>query len=311
MTHAHRLRELLAGRRILVVPGAADAITARVIERAGFPAVYATGAGFANASFGLPDVGLVSSDAVVAHVGRLADVLSVPVIADADTGFGGVLNVHRTVRQLERAGAAAIQLEDQVSPKRCGHFDGKAVVARQTMLDKLAAALDSRDDPDLVIIARTDAYAVEGFEASVERAQAYAAAGADMIFVEAPRTVEELRLLPGLIDAPLVANMVEGGKTPLLTVAELGEMGFRMALYANTALRVAVAAVQRAMESLRDGGGSHLLLEDMISWDDRQSLVGLEKFQQMEDQYLNAESAAPASPAVASPADGGAARLIG
>jgi 2-methylisocitrate lyase-like PEP mutase family enzyme len=290
MTHGRRLRELLAGGKILIVPGAADAITALVIEKAGFPAVYATGAGFANAAFGLPDVGLISSDAVVGYVQRLADVLSVPVIADADTGFGGVLNVHRTVRQLERAGAAAIQLEDQVSPKRCGHFDGKGVVARQVMLDKLAAALDAREDPDLVIIARTDAYAVEGFEASVERARAYAAAGADMVFVEAPQQVEELRRLPGLIDAPLVANMVEGGKTPLVTVSELADMGFAMALYANTALRVAVAAVQRAMDSLRDAGGSHMLLEDMIGWDERQSLVGLDQYQELEDRYLHVPS---------------------
>ncbi len=207
-----------------------------------------------------------------------------------DTGFGGVLNVHRTVRQPERAGAAAVQLEDQISPKRCGHFDGKAVVAQQTMLDKPEAALDSSDDPDLVIIARTAAYAAEGFEASVERVRAYAEASVDMIFVEAPRIVEELRQLPTLIDAPLVANMVEGGKTPLLTVSEPAEVGFRIELCANTALRVAMAAVQRAMETLRNGGGNHVLLADTVSWDERQRLVGLERYQQLEDRYLHVPS---------------------
>ncbi len=287
MTSARRLREALESPEILIVPGAADAITARVIEEVGFPAVYATGAGFANASFGVPDVGLISSDAAVEHLERLTDVLSIPVIADADTGFGGVLNVSRTVRQFERAGAAAVQIEDQVSPKRCGHLDGKTVVAAQVMLDRLAAALDTRVDPDMMIIARTDACAVEGFDAGVERARAYAEAGADMVFVEAPTSLEELSQLPQLIGAPLIANMVEGGKTPLVGADELGEFGFRIALYANTALRAGVRAVQLAMASLRDDRGSQKILGQMISWEERQRLVGLPAFQKLEDKYLH------------------------
>src|SRR3954447_25885978 len=191
MSRAATLRVRLAQPRILVAPGAADALTARIIEGAGFEAVYLTGAGLANASFGLPDLGLITLTEVTAQVQRIADAISVPLIVDADTGYGGALNVVRTVRELERAGAAAIQLEDQVSPKRCGHFEGKDVVPTAEMVQKIAAGVYARQDPDLVIVARTDARAVEGFDAAIERSRAYAAAGADVVFFEAPTSVEE------------------------------------------------------------------------------------------------------------------------
>lgn len=290
MTERTLRQRLQDDSAILVVPGAADAITARVIEQCGFGAVYVTGAGYSNASFGRPDIGLVTAFETVTHVQRIAEVVGIPLIVDADTGYGGVLNVRRTVQQLEHAGAAAIQLEDQATPKRCGHLDGNTVIPIEMMLQKLTAALDARKDPDLLIIARTDARQTEGFDGAVRRAQAYAAAGADVIFVEAPRDLEELMQLPKLVDAPLVANMVEGGKTPLLSAAELEAMGFRIALFANTALRTGVKAVWGAMQTLRSEGGTGSLLDQMLSWDERQRLVGLPEMQSLENKYLRSPS---------------------
>lgn len=290
MTRAAALRARLGEPRILVAPGAADALTARVIEEAGFEAVYATGAGIANALLGVPDVGLTTMTEIVAQAGRMADAVGVPVIADADTGFGGPHNVVRTVRELERAGVAAIQLEDQVSPKRCGHFEGKEVIPTAEMVKKIEAALYARRDPDLVLIARTDARAVEGLAAAIERGRAYAAAGADVVFVEAPRTVEELRRLPGAIPAPLLANMVEGGKTPLLPASELEAMGYRIVIFANAALRVALKAVGEAMRVLRAEGTTASLLDRMVPWEERQRLVGLPRFEALDRRFAVPET---------------------
>jgi 2-methylisocitrate lyase-like PEP mutase family enzyme len=287
-SRARRLRQLLDGPEIVVVPGAADAITARIIEDAGFPAAYATGAGFANASFAVPDVGLVSVTDVIDHVRRMTDSIDIPLLVDADTGYGGVLNVYRTVRQLERAGAAAIQIEDQADPKRCGHFDGQLVVPVRTMLGKLAAALDARTDPDVLIVARTDARESEGFTAAIERAQAYAEAGADVIFLEAPRTVDELAAVPGQIPVPCLANIVEGGKTPELPAQELQNLGFKVALFANTALRVGIRAVESAMSTLRAEGSTQSLIQDMVTWEERQQLIGLAAAQAQENRYYGA-----------------------
>jgi methylisocitrate lyase len=289
MSRPATLRARLAQPQILVAPGAADAMTARIIERAGFDAVYLTGAGLANASFGLPDLGLTTMTEVVAQVQRIADAIGVPLIVDADTGYGGALNVVRTVRELERAGAAAIQLEDQVNPKRCGHFEGKEVVPTAEMVQKIAAAVYARQDPDLVIVARTDARAVEGFEAAVERSRAYAAAGADVIFFEAPVSLDELRQAPRSIPAPLLANMVEGGKTPLLSAAELEALGYRVVIFANAAQRVAAKAVQDAMRVLRHEGTTQPLLDRMLTWDERQRLVDLPRYLEL-DRQLAASS---------------------
>lgn len=281
------LREILAADRITVLPGAADAITARVIEQAGFDGVYVTGAGFANASFGVPDIGLIALPEIREHVRRIASVVSIPVVVDADTGYGGILNVGRAVRELELAGASAIQIEDQAEPKRCGHFDGKSLVSPDEMVQRLAAAIDARTDPDLVIIARTDAYQEEGMAGAVERARAYRLAGADALFVEAPTNTDDLRELPRLLDAPIIANMVEGGKTPMVDAAELEAMGFRVALFANTALRAAVYAVQDAMRVLREQGGTATLSGRMLGWEDRQKLTGLPQMQELEARLLS------------------------
>jgi methylisocitrate lyase len=280
------LRRRLAGPRIMVVPGASDALTARLIEQAGFEAVYATGAGFANAALAVPDLGLPTMTEVVQHAQRLVEAVAVPVIVDADTGYGNALNVMRTVREVERIGAAAIQIEDQVSPKRCGHFEGKEVVSAGEMCTRIAAAVAARRDPDLVLIARTDAVACNGLADAVARANAYVQAGADVIFVEAPRDLAELQALPRTIPAPLLANMVEGGKTPLLSADELELLGFRMVIFANTTLRVAARAVQGALAELRQTGSTSALLERMLGWDERQRLVGLNEYQALERRFV-------------------------
>jgi 2-methylisocitrate lyase-like PEP mutase family enzyme len=282
---AATFRGLVEREGILVLPGAADALTARIAERTGFEAVYATGAGFANAAFGLPDIGLIGLAEVVDHVARMADAVSIPVVVDADTGYGELLSVRRSVRELERAGAAAIQIEDQVAPKRCGHFDGQQLISVGDMMAKISIAVDSRRDGDLAIIARTDARSVDGFDAAVDRANAYVKAGADVVFVEAPRTLEELLSLPALIDAPLMANMVEGGKTPVVSAGELAEAGYRIALFANTALRASMAAVTGVLGVLRDQGSTESVEDRIISWEQRQQLVGLADLQALEDRY--------------------------
>lgn len=297
-TTAHpggRLRDLLAETRPLVMPGCADALTARLAVAAGFEAVYATGAGLANALLGQPDLGLVSMTELVEHAARLCDAVDVPVVVDIDTGFGNALNARRTVRAVERAGAAGVQIEDQTFPKRCGHFDDKAVVTIEEMLGKLAAVLDARRDPELVVIARTDAIAVEGFEPAVERACRFADAGADLVFVEAPRTRDELAALPSRIGAPLVANMVEGGLTPLLGTAELGDLGYRMILYANTALRVGAAAVRDAFRELRARGDSSGLTDRMLGWQERQDIVGLPELEALGRRYGGRPARDPAT----------------
>ena len=280
-----RLRALLARSDPLVLPGCADALTARLAEAAGFDAIYATGAGFANSAFGLPDLGLTTMTEVVEAVARISSAVALPVVADLDTGFGNALNVRRAVTEIERAGAAAVQIEDQVFPKRCGHFEHKEVVPAAEMVAKVRAALDARRGAGLVVIARTDAIAVEGFEAAVERACAYAEAGADLAFVEAPESLEQLAALPGRIPVPLVANVVEGGLTPPLGAAELGVLGYRVVLFANTALRAAALAVRDVLGELRQSGDSRGFSDRLLPWSERQALVGLPELEALEARY--------------------------
>ena len=267
------LRTAVAERRALVVPGAADALAARIIEDLGFEAVYLTGAGLANAAFGVPDLGLVTLTELVNSVSAIVDVCSLPLIVDADTGFGNALNLIRAVRLLERAGAGAIQIEDQVFPKRCGHFDGKAVVPPAEMVMKIKAAADARVSRDLLIVARTDARAIEGLDAAIERAQAYVEAGADVTFVEAPATLDELRRIPVSIAAPQVANMVVGGRTPLVPAAALRDMGFALVLYANAALQASIHAMREVLGALRDDGSVARVADRLASFELRQQVV--------------------------------------
>ncbi len=274
-----------ADGRAVTLPGAFDALSARLIEAAGFDAVYLTGAGLANSSLGVPDIGLVTATELRDHVARVADVVGVPLVVDADTGFGNAINMRRTVRQLERAGAAALQIEDQVFPKKCGHFAGKAVIPVDEMVQKVHAAVDARSSEDLLIIARTDARAISSLDEALDRAGRYLEAGADILFVEAPMSVEELAVIGSSFPVPLVANMVEGGKTPLLSVAELAGLGFSLVLFANAALRVSQRAISEMLRELAVSGSTSALLDRMATWDERQSSVGKPEFDALEEKY--------------------------
>lgn len=281
---SQRLRARVTSGRLLVVPGAANALTARVIADAGFDAVYVTGAGLANSFLGVPDIGLLSLPEIVAHVAAIREAVDLPLIVDADTGFGNAVNVWHTVRSLERAGANAIQIEDQTFPKRCGHFDGKGVIPRQEMVQKIHAALDARQDRDLMIIARTDARAVEGIEAACERARAYHQAGADMIFVEGPRSEAEIARIAAAIGAPQILNVVEGGVTPSLPPGRIQELGFAVALYANLALLAAIRGMQDTLRHLR-AGGDPATRPPLATWAERQHLVRKPLFDQLETKF--------------------------
>jgi len=281
-----RLRGRLASDDILVLPGAANALGARIIEDIGFEAVYVAGAGVANTYLGTPDVGLVTLTELSEHVAAIRDAVEVPLVVDADTGFGNPLNVARTVRTLERSGANAIQIEDQITPKRCGHFSGKQVIDRHDMVQKVRAAVDARRDDAFTIIARTDARASLGFDEAIERAVAYAEAGADVTFVEAPRNGEEMAAIPRLLPGPQVINTVEGGQTPSVGLAELESMGFKIALFANLSLQGAIRGMQRVLGHLREHGTISGIPDDEIArWDERQRTVRKPVFDDLEQRY--------------------------
>jgi 2-methylisocitrate lyase-like PEP mutase family enzyme len=274
----------------LLLPGAPDALTARVIEALGFEAVYITGAGVTNARLGVPDLGLITLSELADTVEAVREAVTLPIVVDADTGFGGPLNVRRTVQTLERRGANAIQLEDQTFPKRCGHFTGKEVIPAPEMVAKLHAALDARADDALLIVARTDARQMLGLEAALERAERYREAGADVIFVEAPESAEELAEIARRIDGPLLVNMVEGGATPQLDASELSALGFAIVLYANAALRGAVHGMQAVLGHLKRTGSTAGVLDQMVEWEERQRLVGKPLFDALGDRYAPSET---------------------
>ncbi|MFZ9552628.1 MAG: isocitrate lyase/PEP mutase family protein [Hylemonella sp.] len=286
MTTKQQLRTLVQARRGVVVPGAFNALSARVVADMGFEAVYVTGAGVTNMSLGLPDQAFMGLRDIADHTARIRDAVELPLIVDADTGFGNALNTYHTVRTLERAGADCIQLEDQVSPKRCGHFNGKDVIATEEMLGKIRAACDARRDADLMIMARTDAAAVHGFEAAIERAQRFAEAGADILFVEAVTTLDEVRALPQRLSTPQLINMVIGGKTPITNAHELSQLGYGLVLYANAALQGALTGMQRVLQQLKT---TQRVDEDpalVTSFAERQRLVGKPGWDDLEQRYV-------------------------
>lgn len=285
MKNTTRLKALVQAREAITVPGAANGMFARVIEDLGFQAIYATGAGIANMALGVPDVGLTTVTEVAEVVANMADAVDLPIIVDADTGFGNAVNMVRTVRLFERAGAAAIQIEDQVFPKKCGHFNGKAVIPQAEMVQKVKAAVDSRVDPDLLIIARTDARAVEGLDAALERANSYIDAGADMTFVEAPRSFEELARIGRELPVPQVANIVFGGKTPDPGRAALAENGFGIVLYANAALQSALKASSEVLRTLKEEGSLETVAHRLASFEDRQRTVAKARWDALEEKY--------------------------
>ncbi len=270
------LKQLVESDELTVAPGAHDALTARVIEDTGFPAVYMTGYGQAASHLGRPDIGLMSMTEMVARARNISAVVDVPVIADADTGFGNVINVIRTVREYEAANVAAIQIEDQVLPKRCGHMLGREVVPVEEMVGKIKAAVATRTDPDFMIVARTDARTIYGIDAAIDRARAYEDAGADVIFVESPESVEEMYKINEKVHKPTLANMVEGGRTPMLPNEKLKEIGYSLVIYPTASIFVAAKSMLLLMNHLRDNGSTSGLMDQMISFKDFNDLVGLD-----------------------------------
>ncbi|MCH7842270.1 MAG: isocitrate lyase/phosphoenolpyruvate mutase family protein [Chloroflexi bacterium] len=270
-----KFRQLLKEPGIIQAPGAYDCLTAKIIEKAGFPAVYMTGAGTSVAQLGYPDLALATMTEMVANAASLTEVLEVPVIADADTGYGGILNVRRTVRQYERAGVAAIHIEDQESPKRCGHLDDKKVISTQDMVQKIRAAVDARTDDDFTIIVRTDSIAVTGWDDAMHRCEEYMKAGADVLFVEALRTPEEVERAAKNLDIPLLFNFVESGKSPLLSASELESFGFKIVIYPASALLSVTHVVGQVMAQLKEKGTTAHLMDNMVTLEDCFETMGL------------------------------------
>ena len=287
-----KFRQLLEQPGIIMAPGAYDCLTAKLIESAGFPAVYMTGAGTSVARLGYPDLALATMTEMLDNASQIASVVDVPVIADADTGYGGVLNVRRTVRQYERSGVAALHLEDQDFPKRCGHLDDKRVIPVADMIQKIHAAVDARTDDDFTIIVRTDALAVTGWDDSMRRCEEYIKAGADVLFVEALRTPEEVERAGRELSVPLLYNYVETGKSPLLPAQELERMGFKIVIYPASGLLSAMHAVRETLAILKQQGTTAHLLEGMDSLQDCFEAVGLSEMLAADARFAVAQPAA-------------------
>lgn len=281
-------RRLLAEPGLIMAPGAYDGISARLVEAAGFPVIYITGAGVASSRLGVPDIGLVSLAEIVDHARNIVNATTIPVICDADTGYGNPINVLRTVKEFESAGVAAIQLEDQITPKRCGHTEGKQLVSQKEMVKKIEAFQFAKQSDEFALIARTDAIAVNGFDDAIERARAYAAAGADILFVEAPRTVDEMKKVAELLpDTPLLVNIVDGGgKTPVLPAVDLEKMGFKVAIYPASAWMAAIKAIQSVLAELKQKGDTTGFSDHMVSFKEMFEVVGLPHYQELEKKFM-------------------------
>ena len=286
-----RLRRLLQAPDLLIAPGVAECVGARLVAEQGFDALYMTGAGTTASRLGMPDVGLLGVTEMADNAGRIADAAGLPLIADADTGYGGPINVRRTIRCYERAGVAGVHMEDQDWPKRCGHLAGKTLIPAEEMCAKVRAAVDARSDPDFIVIARTDAIAVEGFEAALGRAKAYEEAGADVLFVEAPTTMEQVEAIPKAFVRPTLYNMAMSGKTPVLPASEIEALGFGVVIYPGLSLSAAIPAIRRALAELRETGGIEASSAGMASFREFFELMGLEAVQGLESRYAVSEGA--------------------
>lgn len=283
------LRRLLAGNEPIRAPGVVDCIGARIVAKEGFEAIYMTGAGTTASRLGWPDVGLLTMTEMADNAQRIAEASGLPLVADADTGYGGPLNVQRTIRSYERAGVAALHIEDQQWPKRCGHLDGKTLIAVEDMVSHIKAACDARHDQDLVVIARTDAIAVEGFEAALERAQRYEQAGADVIFVEAPRDLAQLSEVPKRLKKPALFNMAASGKTPFLSVEEIKALGFKLILYPNFMMLAAIPAMHKVLQEIKTKGSIKDLVGEVASFQEFFNLLGMDDVKLLEEKYLTNE----------------------
>ncbi len=277
MTLTKTLRKLINSKEIHIAPGVFDGLSARLVEQQGFKLIYASGGAIARSS-GRPDIGLLSMSEVCARLADMVEVTNLPIIADADTGFGNVLNVRRTVQSFERIGVAGLHLEDQTFPKRCGHLAGKSLISKAAMCEKIKIATDSRNDKDFVIIARTDAIAVEGFEPALERAHAYLAAGADMIFVEAPETEQQIADIAKQISSPKLINMFYGGKTPLVNKALLQKMGYNIIIIPSDLQRAAIHAMQNTLKAIDANGDSSQLAQHIATFNEREQIIGTESY---------------------------------
>lgn len=287
MNKRQHLKNLLMGDKALMVPGAYSALTARLVEQSGFPAVYLTGFGTAAHLLGKPDYGLVTMSEMVTTVKTMCQVTTIPLIADGDTGYGNEINVQRTVQEYELAGAACIQLEDQTFPKKCGHMNGKQVIPMEDHARKIKAAVSSRNDSNFLIMARTDSRAVNGLDDALRRGYAYLEAGADILFIEAPQSIEELEVIGrNFQGVPLVANMVENGRTPNLHINTLKQMGFKIVVYPVTSLFTATLAIQEGLKGLKENGISEPSSSKMVSFQDFTEIVGLSEFQEWEKSFF-------------------------
>jgi len=286
MTPRQTLKQLLKRNKLLVAPGCFDGLSARLVQEAGFEAAYLSGGAVAR-SMGIPDIGLVTMSENIERAAQVASVISIPIIADADTGYGNAVNLVRTVRAFERAGVAAIHIEDQITPKRCGHLDGKEVIPLDEMLQKLKAALANRSDADFCIIARTDARGVNGFDDAINRGQAFAKLGVDAIFVEAPQSEEELAEIPRRIpNIPLLINVFKGGKTPMLPVERLEKMGYRIAIYPSETQRAGIYAMRSALSTLKRDGTTESIDAALTTFKERDRVVDLDGWQKIERDFL-------------------------
>jgi len=285
MSPRTKMRQVLARKNYAIVPGAYDTLTARLVQLAGFDAVYLTGGGYSRAN-GYPDVGLLTMTEVTQWISRTVEAVEIPVIADMDAGYGNAINVVRAVREYEKTGVAAFHLEDQVSPKKCGHYEGKQVVSRGEMIGKIKAAVDTRRDAEMLIIARSDARAIEGLQAAIDRVNAYLEAGADIGFVEAPQSAAELAAVAKALIKPALANIFEGGKTPVLPARELEAMGFRLGIYPSQTHRAAIAAAKKVLAVLKRDGDTAAIEHELATFNDREDAVNARHWREIENRYL-------------------------
>jgi len=285
-----KLKRMIREPGLAVLPGVADALNARLVQAEGFEAIYMTGAGTSASRLGMPDVGLLSMNEMADNAARIADASGLPLLADADTGWGGPLNVRRAVRAYESAGVAGLHIEDQEWPKRCGHLAGKAVIPQEEMVAKIKAAVDARRDGDFQIVARTDALAVEGWDAMLERAHAFEDAGADVLFLEAMTTMEQLAEAPKLFKAPLLYNMASSGKTPFLPTEEIEALGFGVVIYPNFVVLAAIPAIRRTLRHLKQTGDVAALVNDLVTFKEFFDLMGMDEVKELEARYVTDET---------------------
>ena len=285
MNVRQKFKSLISSPGYVIAPGAYDTLTARLVQVAGFPAVYLTGGGYSRAN-GYPDIGLLTMSEILPWIARTVEAVDIPVIADMDTGYGNAVNVVRSVREYEKTGVAAFHLEDQVSPKKCGHYEGKQLVSKSEMVGKIKAAVDTRRDRDMIIIARTDSRAVEGLDSAIERMNAYLEAGADVGFVEAPQSIEELAAIPKAIGKPAMANVFEGGKTPPLPAKQLEAMGYRIGIYPSQTHRAAIAAAKKVLAVLKRDGDTEAIEHELATFNDREEAVNTPRWREIEQRYL-------------------------